>query len=406
VVRSGGGSDEVNGETTIAIGDTVKVSADGSATLYWFDDSVSRLKGGTEMTITAADYNPENLSEVDINFEVVNGEVWSKVINLVDPESDRCGTTQKTNCGLVVLFRRPPGKEVPDMLLWLQLLLCLAVIGYAGYFLSRYGDIIAEKSGVSASWVGLILLSTATSLPELVTGISAVTFADAPNIAVGDVLGSTVFNLAILVVLDALYRREETLYSRAAQGHILSAALGAMLIAFAGFSLLLDHAGMSPVFGHVGLYSPFILLVYLVAMRAVYSYERRTLSEFVEASAERYPGITLRSAVKGYAQAALAVVIAGSWLPFVAKDISDMMDWGQSFVGTLLVAAVTSAPEVAVTISALRIGALDMAIANLLGSNLFVAFMSPSAIDSRNVRNEINLASSENKNILVVFLQE
>lgn len=47
------------------------------------------------------------------------------------------------------------------------------------------------------------------------------------------------------------------------------------------------------------------------------------------------------------------------------------MGWGQSFVSTLLVAAVTSAPEVVVTISALRIGALDMAIANLLGSTLF-----------------------------------
>lgn len=256
------------------------------------------------------------------------------------------------------------------MLLWLQLLLCLAVIGYAGYFLSRYGDIIAEKSGISASWVGLILLSTATSLPELVTGISSVTFADAPDIAVGDVLGSTVFNLAILVMLDALYRRE-TLYSKAAQGHILSASLGTLLIAFAGFSLLLDHAGLSPALEHVGLYSPFIVLVYLVAMRAVYSYEHRTLAEYTEESAERYPDVTLRSAAKGYAWAAIAVVVAGSWLPFVAKDISDLMGWGQSFVGTLLVAAVTSAPEAAVTISALRIGALDMAIANLLGSNMF-----------------------------------
>lgn len=256
------------------------------------------------------------------------------------------------------------------MLLWLQLLLCLAVIGYAGYFLSRYGDIIAEKTGMSASLVGLILLSTATSLPELVTGISAVTFANAPNIAVGDVLGSTVFNLFILVILDALYRHE-TLYSRAAQGHILSASLGTILIAFAGFSLLLDQAGMSPALGHVGLYSPFIVLVYFVAMRAVYSYEHRTLSEYTEVSAERYPHVTLRSAAKGYTLAATAVVIAGSWLPFVAKDISDLMGWGQSFVGTLLVAAVTSAPEAAVTISALRIGALDMAIANLLGSNLF-----------------------------------
>jgi cation:H+ antiporter len=256
------------------------------------------------------------------------------------------------------------------MLLWLQLLLCLTVIGYAGYFLSRYGDIISDKTGMSASWVGLILLSTATSLPELVTGISAVTAANAPDIAVGDVLGSTVFNLLILVVMDALYKRE-TLYGRAAQGHILSASLGTILIAFAGFSLLLDHAGLSPRIGHVGFYSPFIVLVYLVAMRAVYSYERRTLADYTEVSAERYPGVTLRSAIKGYTLAALAVVIAGSWLPFVAKGISELMGWGQSFVGTLLVAAVTSAPEAAVTISALRIGALDMAIANLLGSNLF-----------------------------------
>ena len=256
------------------------------------------------------------------------------------------------------------------MLLWLELLLCLAIVAYAGYFLSRYGDIIAEKSGISASWIGLILLATATSLPELMTGVSAAAFASAPNIAVGEVLGSTVFNLAILVMLDALYQRE-SLYGRAAQGHILSSALGTLLIAFAGFSLLLDHAGMSPAWGHVGFYSPFIVLVYLVAMRAIYSYERRVLSEYAEASAERYPDITLASAIKGYALAAAAVVATGTWLPFLAKDVADMMGWGQSFVGTLLVAGITSAPEAAVTFSALRIGALDMAIANLLGSNLF-----------------------------------
>jgi cation:H+ antiporter len=256
------------------------------------------------------------------------------------------------------------------MFIWIELLLCLVVIGYAGYYLSRYGDIIAEKTGMSASWVGLILLSTATSLPELATGISSVTFADAPNIAVGDALGSTVFNLAILVLLDSLYKRE-TLYSKAAQGHILSVSLGTILIAFAGFSVLLDQAGMSPALGHVGFYSPFIVLVYLVAMRAVYSYEHRTVAEYTVESAERYPEVSLRSAIKGYAWAATGVVAAGCWLPFIAKDIAELMGWGRSFVGTLLVAAVTSAPEVAVTISALRIGALDMAIANLLGSNLF-----------------------------------
>ncbi|MDP3332594.1 MAG: sodium:calcium antiporter [Methylococcaceae bacterium] len=255
-------------------------------------------------------------------------------------------------------------------MLWLQLLICLVSIGFAGYYLSRYGDIIAEKTGMSASWVGLILLATATSLPELITGVSAVAWADAPNIAVGNALGSTVFNLGFLVILDALYQRE-TLYSRAAQGHILSASLGALMIAFAGFSLLLDHAGISPVIGHIGLYTPFFVLVYFVAIRAVHRYEQRTLDAYTEASIVRYPHTTLRQAITGFTLAALAVVAAGTWLPFVAKDIAELMGWGQSFVGTLLVAAVTSAPEIVVTISALRIGALDMAIANLLGSNLF-----------------------------------
>lgn len=255
-------------------------------------------------------------------------------------------------------------------MIWIKFIICLGVIAYAGYYLSRYGDIIAEKTGMSASWVGLILLATATSLPELITGISSVKFANAPNIAVGDVLGSTVFNLAILVILDALYKKE-TLYSRAAQGQILSAALGTMLIGFSGFSVLLDHAGISAPVGHVGLYTPIIVLVYFASMRAIHRYEHRTLDQYTEASTERYPHITLSKAVSGYLLAASAVILAGVWLPFIATDISELMGWKQSFVGTLLVAGVTSAPEVAVTVSALRIGALNMAIANLLGSNLF-----------------------------------
>lgn len=256
------------------------------------------------------------------------------------------------------------------MILWLQLALCLGVIGIAGWHLSRNGDIIAEKTGLSASWVGLILLATATSLPELVTGLSAVTAAEAPDIAVGDVLGSAVFNLLILVLLDALYRRE-SIYSRAAQGHILSAALGGLLLLFAAFSLLLERGGMSITLAHVGIYTPVIVVIYLLSMRVVYQYEQRTVSEFVEDQAGKYAGITLRQAIIGYGVAAGFIVAAGSWLPFVAKDLADLMGWGQSFVGTLLVAAITSAPEAAVTLSALRLGAVDMAIANLLGSNLF-----------------------------------
>lgn len=84
----------VNGETktieveaAVGIGDTIRVSEEGSATLYWFDDSISRLDAGTEITIAMADYNPESISETHVDFEVVSGNVWSKVQNLVDENS-------------------------------------------------------------------------------------------------------------------------------------------------------------------------------------------------------------------------------------------------------------------------------------------------------------------------------
>lgn len=256
------------------------------------------------------------------------------------------------------------------MTAWLSLLVCIAAIGFAGARLSRYGDVIAEKTGVGRNWVGLILLATVTSLPELVTGISAVTIARVPDIAVGDILGSCVFNLAILVVVDFLHPGE-SIYTRASRGHILSAGFGIVLIGAVAFSLLLARRGETLAIGHIGAYSPLIVILYLLAMRTVYQYERREVAEFVEDVAERYPHISLRSAAIGYVMAACVVVAAGIWLPFVGADIARQMGWHDSFVGTLLVAAATSAPEIAVTIAAVRMGAIDMAVANLLGSNLF-----------------------------------
>lgn len=254
--------------------------------------------------------------------------------------------------------------------IWLSLLACLAVIGFAGARLSRYGDIIAEKSGLSRGWIGLILLATVTSLPELVTGLSAVTVARAPDIAVGDILGSCVFNLLIIVILDFMYRKE-SVYTRARLGNVLSAGYGIALIGFAGFNLLLYRAGIAPAIGHVGLYAPVILLLYLLAMRSLYQYEQAQLSEYMEERAELYPGISLKQAIRGYTLAAVAVVAAGIWLPFIASDLAAAKAWEQSFVGTLFVAAITSAPEVIVTVAALRMGAIDLAIGNLFGSNLF-----------------------------------
>ncbi|HEY7459304.1 MAG TPA: hypothetical protein VH765_11190 [Xanthobacteraceae bacterium] len=249
---------------------------------------------------------------------------------------------------------------------WMKLAVCAVLIGFAGPALIRYGDVIARKTGVSRTWIGLILLATATSLPELFTGLSAVTAASAPNIAVGDALGSCIFNLLMLVLLDAVYRGEP-MYRRVEQGHILTAGFGIILIGFAGASLLLGSDELK--FFHVGAYTPIIIIVYLVAMRAAFVYERR--QQLPEGMKDTDPSITLKMAAVRYAMAAAVVAAAGTWLPFVGVEIAEAMGWRTTFVGTLIVAGATSLPELVVTMSAVRVGALDMAIANLLGSNLF-----------------------------------
>ena len=88
--------------------------------------------------------------------------------------------------------------------------ICTALITLSGTQLSKQGNKLAEATGLSKAWIGLILMATVTSLPELVTGISAVTVVTAPDLAAGNVLGSCAFNLLILSLLDLFVKKPIT----------------------------------------------------------------------------------------------------------------------------------------------------------------------------------------------------
>jgi cation:H+ antiporter len=137
--------------------------------------------------------------------------------------------------------------------IWIALLACVAVILTAGSRLTRYGDVIAEKTGLGRAWVGLVLLASVTSLPELVTGVSSVAFFNAPNIALGDIVGSCMFNLLIIALLDAL-ERQQPISTRVHEGQALSASFGVFMLGIAAIGLL---GGKNiPVVGHHRLISP------------------------------------------------------------------------------------------------------------------------------------------------------
>jgi cation:H+ antiporter len=205
-----------------------------------------------------------------------------------------------------------------------------------------------------------------TSLPELVTGLSAVTLAKAPDMAVGDVLGSCLFNLAILAAVDVAHRKGP-LYSAIDPGHLLSASFGVVLLATAALVLLLDAQGRLPSLGHVSSGSAALLALYVLALRAIYLAEQR---QRPQRRAEG-PTMPLKAAISGYALAATVILACGVALPLIGVELAARMGWSHSLIGTLFIAMATSVPELATTLGALRIGALDMAVANLLGSNLF-----------------------------------
>lgn len=256
--------------------------------------------------------------------------------------------------------------------LCLQLLLCAALIAAAGFRLSRSADVLADAHGWGRGWVGLALLATVTSMPELASGVSAVALVQAPNLAVGNALGACVVNLVFLVVVDLLQRRQP-LYRHASTSHLLSAGFGVVMLGFVAMSLVTGRA--APQLLGVGLYSPVLLGLYLLALRSVFAHEQQQLRDRgTRADTTGPPACTpaaLRREWRRFVAAALVVLVAGSWLPQVADGLSQALGLSRSFVGTVFMALVTTLPEMAVTLAALRLGALDMAIGNLLGSNLF-----------------------------------
>ncbi len=260
------------------------------------------------------------------------------------------------------------------MILWLGFIICCAVIVYSGSKLSQYGDIIAEKTGLSRTWTGVVLIATVTSLPELVTGISSVTYAGVPDIAVGNVLGACVLNMLIFAVLD-IFHQNIPLSAKAHHGHILSAGFVILLLGIVATSLFLGKF-ILPL-GWIGPYTFLFIFIYLFAMRLIYFHEKREISAFIRKKAIelRYKDIPTKTAYINFGINALVVIVAAIVLPKIGEGLAEITGLGQTFVGNIFIAFATTLPEATVSVYAMKIGSIDLAIGNLFGSNIFNVFI-------------------------------
>lgn len=256
-------------------------------------------------------------------------------------------------------------------MVWLQFVLCTALLLVAAGILARYGDVLSEKSGLGRTWVGAVILAGATSLPELVSGTSAIVLLDAPNLAVGSIFGSCLLNLVLIAVMDLLYQPGRIL-QHVNEGHVLSGGLGICMAGTASASILLGPSH-NPSLAGIGSTSLILAVFYVLGMRIIFKFEKRRQLEHRAERAEKllYDHIPARRAYALFAVSALAVVGLGLWLASITDGIASTTGLSRTFAGTIFLAFSTSLPEVVVSLAAVRLGAIDLAVGNVLGSNLF-----------------------------------
>lgn len=253
-------------------------------------------------------------------------------------------------------------------MVWLKFIVCVAVIFISGRKVARYGDIIAEKTGLGGIWIGLILIAALTSLPELFNGVSAVTLVDAPGLTIGNILGANMFNLFNLALLDLMHSNGSIL-TVVGKTHRLTGIFSLVMVLFVAIFILVSSRVHPMGVGWIGWYTPLIILLYFVFARVIYHYEQRHPS--LKQTEFEYADKSLRHIYLYFSIAAAFIIGAGIWLAFIGDEIAGVYGWGQSFVGSLFLAFSTTLPEITVSFAALRIGAKDLAVANLIGSNLF-----------------------------------
>ncbi len=245
---------------------------------------------------------------------------------------------------------------------WITFLLASLAIVLAGVKLATFGEALGKHTGIGQGWIGLLFLATITSIPELTTTVTGAAI-DVPTIALGNALGSNLFNVVILAVMDILLFGRGPFLRLVRPYHIASGGLAVLLtvLVILGITVAPDAAvgGISP-------FSLLILATYLFGLFLLFRVEKR------EGQEERGSApLPFGRVLAGFLLTGGVIIVAGIFLVRASKAISLATSLSGSFMGAILIAIVTSLPELTASIGALRIGAYDMIVGNVFGSNMF-----------------------------------
>lgn len=277
------------------------------------------------------------------------------------------------------------------MLTVIAYLLCATLVVVSSVKASKYIDLLDKKTSLSGAFLGGVLLSAITSFPELFTSITATGIIHKPELCMGNILGSNLFNLAVLTLTGLFYIREFIKVEH-------SASNKKIVYGLTGIYLLL-------IFNHGSMLQQSILTVNLVSflILAIYFYVVKNLSSDKEETEDDsdcdWP---VGKVVLRFILASIVIILASVGMTFAADAISVEYNFSSGVVGALLLGVATSLPEVSSTIALYRLRNYNAAVGDIIGSNLFNFFVL-CVVDIVSLKQAIYTYADEKVERLLIF---
>ena len=252
----------------------------------------------------------------------------------------------------------------------------LLLLAYFGDRLVHWASNLALRLKVSHLFIGVTIVAAGTSIPELFVSVNA-QLEGSSDLAIGNIVGSNIFNIGVVLGSVLVWRRRSHVRGGALEMVTLIMATLA-LVAYLHLNQGLD--GLSILTRNTGI---LLVIGFLILIILSYKYERKrstSISEIDEMTLdERSLNITSRLIL-----ATVGLWIGGEILVDGALSLTRLLDIHETAFGLTIVAAGTGAPELFVSIAAIRRGSASIAIGNVVGSNLFntIAVVGAAAIVS------------------------
>ncbi len=225
--------------------------------------------------------------------------------------------------------------------------------------LSYYADLLSKTSGVSKALVGGIVLAGVTSLPEFVTCFSAMVV-DNPALAIGDIIGSNLFNLFMICFFDIVFIKK-MIFSNTSRSHniVILILILNYLALYLFVSKIFDFSLLS-----IGFPSILIIATYILYLKKIPKFEEESYVINEDGSAKK--------TVVKLAIVSLCMVISSVLLTIIVNNISIAHpSFSSSFLGAIFLGITTSLPEVVTFYALINIKSYDIAVSNIIGSCLF-----------------------------------